>query len=164
MTKKAFIYITITIIWITIIFSFSLQPGEVSSKTSTEIGKSLIEASMPHLAGKAEAVPIEQLGALNFFLRKGTHFLEYFVLGMLMRLSLLQTRMRYKAIMALVGCVLIASADETIQLFVIGRTGKPTDVLLDGVGALCGICIMIFVRKCPVIIKSRREDEKHRND
>ncbi len=43
--------------------------------------------------------------------------------------------------------MLVAAMDETIQLFVSGRSGQITDVLLDSVGALVGIAIVLIIRK-----------------
>ena len=47
-----------------------------------------------------------------------------------------------KKIIAFLFCVLVASMDETIQLFVSGRSGQMSDVMLDSVGALVGITSM----------------------
>ena len=44
-------------------------------------------------------------------------------------------------------CLLVASVDETIQLFVSGRSGQVSDVVLDFVGALCGITLLLIIIK-----------------
>ena len=43
--------------------------------------------------------------------------------------------------------MLVASVDETIQLFVSGRSGQVSDVVLDLVGALCGIALLLIIIK-----------------
>ena len=147
MTKKAPIYITITFIWIAVIFSFSLQPGDTSSQISSGFGKWLIEVFMPGLLEAIEFMSTEVLERMHYLLRKCAHFSEYFVLGILMRMTILQTRIRLKLFMAFVGCVMVASIDETIQRFVSGRSGRIADVVLDSVGAFCGICFVILMGK-----------------
>jgi len=87
-------------------------------------------------------MPVEQLELLHTLLRKAGHFSEYFILGILAVLTVLQTKLRYRRLSALFFCVLVAAVDETIQLFVSGRSGQVTDVMLDGVGALCGIAVL----------------------
>ena len=71
---------------------------------------------------------------------------NFFILSILAMLSVLQTKVRYRLLSALSFCALVAAVDETIQLFVSGRSGQVTDVVLDSVGALCGIIVLMSVR------------------
>ena len=50
-----------------------------------------------------------------------------------------QMQLNRKKIVAFLFCVLVASTDETIQLFVSGRSGQVSDVALDCVGVLIGM-------------------------
>ena len=43
--------------------------------------------------------------------------------------------------------MLVASVDETIQLFVSGRSGQVSDVVLDFVGVLCGSVLLLIIMK-----------------
>ena len=45
----------------------------------------------------------------------------------------------HRDLTVMILCVLVASLDETIQLFVSGRSGQISDVLLDCTGALLGM-------------------------
>lgn len=72
---------------------------------------------------------------------------NFFILSILAMLSVLQTKVRYRLLSALSFCALVAAVDEAIQLFVSGRSGQVTDVVLDSVGALCGIVVFVCVRK-----------------
>lgn len=87
---------------------------------------------------------VEKLEFLHTLLRKAGHFSEYFILGILASLTALQTKLRYRKLSALSFCVLVAAIDETIQLFVSGRSGQISDVVLDSVGALCGIIVLML--------------------
>ena len=145
--SKRTIYLLLTLLWVAVIFSFSLQPATTSSEVSRGVGEWLVETFAPFLSERLEAMPVEQLELLHTLLRKAGHFSEYFILGILAMLTVLQTKLRYGKLSALVFCVLVATVDETIQLFVSGRSGQVTDVILDSVGALCGIAVLMGVRK-----------------
>ena len=145
--SKRTIYLLLTLLWVAVIFSFSLQPATTSSEVSRGVGEWLVETFAPFLSERLEAMPVEQLEFLHTLLRKAGHFSEYFVLGILAMLSVLQPKVRYRLLSALSFCALVAAVDETIQLFVSGRSGQVTDVVLDSVGALCGIVVFVRVRK-----------------
>lgn len=139
MRNKFFLYLCLTAVWILFIFFFSMQSGEESSQTSGGIVSLLVEVLFPQ--GFAY---IEQL---TFFIRKLAHFTEYFILGVLVVQTLKQTKCPKQVLVSLVICVLVASCDETIQLFSGGRSGKIADVVLDSVGAWCGIMGRLKVRR-----------------
>lgn len=87
-------------------------------------------------------MPEEQLAYIHFLLRKCAHFTEYFILGALVLLSQRNTGIRYKVFTGIVIGMLVASVDETIQLFVSGRSGQISDVLLDTAGAAVGSLVV----------------------
>lgn len=136
---KLIIYMCLTILWIFFIFAFSMQSGEESSQISGGIVSQVLTVLFPQ--GFAY---VEQL---EFFIRKLAHFAEYFVLGVLVLQTLKQTKCPKQVLVSLVICVLVASCDETIQLFSGGRSGKVVDVLLDSVGSWCGIMGRLKVRR-----------------
>lgn len=146
-TNKAKISFIIMLFWVAVIFSFSLQPASDSSELSMSVGRRLAELLPVDVVEKLSEVPREQLDFLHMLLRKIGHFSEYFVLGIFSMVSFLQTELRHKKWLGLGFCVLVAVMDETIQLFVSGRSGQITDVLLDSVGALFGILIVLLIRK-----------------
>ena len=74
-------------------------------------------------------------------IRKCGHFAEFFVLGIFMILLMKAMLVRYAKSFAFLGCVLAASCDETIQLFVPGRAGMLADVILDSIGSMCSIIV-----------------------
>lgn len=137
----------ITLMWVGVIFSFSLQPAEVSDQTSMGFGQWLVETFLWGISEEVKVMLAERFDYLHFLLRKLGHFTEFFVLGVLSVSTLLQTEVQRKGIRGIMFCALIASMDETIQLFVNGRSGQITDVLLDSVGAMVGIGVLIAVRK-----------------
>jgi len=95
---------------------------------------------------------------LNPFIRKAAHFLLYALLGAVCYLWL--RRMRHNVTTALSLTAAFAALDEFHQLFVDGRTGKLADVLLDCLGASCGIaaafaalCILRCLRDKSIVEK-----------
>ena len=71
------------------------------------------------------------------------HFTEFAVLGVLSSLTMFQTKVSRRTLAAMVFCLLIASMDEILQLFVDGRTERVVDVLIDGAGALSGVSVVV---------------------
>ena len=128
--KKFNIYMCLTIVWILVIFSFSMQSGEESHEVSGGIVSQLIEVLFPQ-----GFMYVEQL---EFLIRRTAHFTEYFVLAILVLQMLKQTTCPKLFIVCMFICVLVAGCDETIQLFSGGRSGRITDVMWDSVGAVCG--------------------------
>lgn len=142
--NKKYIFGAITILWVGVIFFFSLQPGEVSSDISGSFGRKLLELFLPSVFEKLEAMSQEQLDMWHLILRKCAHFTEFFILGVLSTYTMRQTKVPHKVMIAFIFCVAVAASDETIQLFVSERAGRVQDVLLDSTGALCGISLVSF--------------------
>ena len=80
------------------------------------------------------------LQELNHIIRKCAHFTEYAVQGALVTKMLAAKGRSWKY--ALVIGLITAIIDETIQMFVPGRSGQVTDVLLDWAGCWFGISIV----------------------
>ena len=131
----------ITMLWILFIFAFSLQSGDVSAQISSGFGQWLIQNLLPFAKDFFE----ENWETVHLLIRKGAHFTEYLVLGILVRGTLHQCAHRLPARLGGVSwlmCVVVASCDETIQRYVGGRVGQVMDVLLDASGALVGIVLL----------------------
>jgi len=119
-----------------VIFMFSAQPASASSQMSGSLMKWLVDiidvTPIPEILG-------EEL--LHTFIRKMAHFTVYFVLGVLVyRATHEGGEMEWKRVwMPLFICMAYAASDEFHQLYVPGRSGQVTDVLIDSSGALLGI-------------------------
>ncbi len=113
------------------IWGNSLMPAEISNAFS-EWAKGILAR---FLSGDSP-VTEESSGLL----RKIAHFTEFAALGICLawRCGMLG-RKQYRGFLAGVG---VAAMDETIQLFVSGRSGKITDVLLDISGVLTGMLLL----------------------
>ena len=95
--------------------------------------------------------------------RKLAHFCEYTLEGFLLMLCLrVYTRHFFKHVSwPMLGGLLTALTDETIQLFVPGRSGQVTDIWIDfsGVmtGLLVGLILLGLVRMCIILYQHRNE-------
>lgn len=144
MRNKKVIFIILTLVWVAVIFSFSLQPGEVSGGMSGSFLQKILEWFAPGVFEQLETMPQKQLEFWHTVLRKCAHFSEFAVLGVLSSLTVSQTKLSRRGLIALGFCLAVAAMDETLQLFVDGRAGRVVDVMIDGVGALSGIGV-VFV-------------------
>ncbi|MER2173643.1 MAG: VanZ family protein [Carnobacterium sp.] len=86
---------------------------------------------------------------LHHFIRKNAHFFIYFVLGVLVKVALMNSGVTgFKAIgIGLVICVGYAFSDEIHQLIVPGRGGQLSDVVIDSCGAGLGMVLQVLFVK-----------------
>src|SRR5699024_6504703 len=90
---------------------------------------------------------------LGLLVRKGAHIGEYAVLGALLAWALPGHSLRRATITLAIG-IAYAITDEVHQLFVPGRAGQVSDVLIDTVGVVVGVAAVLFLR-------SRRSSPSH---
>lgn len=136
------IFILLTFLWLGVIFSFSLQPAEVSNDTSMDVLKRIMDIFSYWLFGSAEELSPKQLDLLHTIIRKCAHFSEFLILGLLAETALGRMNLKHRIIIGITFCVLSAAADETLQLFINGRAGRVTDVIIDSAGAAVGIAMI----------------------
>jgi VanZ family protein len=88
---------------------------------------------------------------IHHLIRKLGHFIGYGLIGLAWLrawwMTLPRSRFVQDAFLALLGTVLMASADEFHQTFLPDRTGSPWDVLLDCCGAITlQLLVYVFMR------------------
>ena len=107
----------------------SLVPGTPSGTLSLGVADALRAA--------LDVFGIPSAWVTNFVVRKAAHVTEYAVLGVLVAQALDLRRGADVRVVAAacIALLLVPSVDETIQLFVPGRSGQLSDVLLDCCGA-----------------------------
>ena len=106
-------------LWVAVIFRQSAMVAEASNVESRGL-----------LSWVVQVLPF----MTHHLLRKLAHFCEFAVLGCLLALAF----KKYSFYALLVG-LLCALSDETIQLFVPGRSGQVSDVWLDFGGIATGV-------------------------
>ena len=126
---------------IVFIFSISLQIADVSEGASGRV-LGILQGILRHLGlpGAADRLTMH-------IVRKLAHFCEYTLEGFLLMLCMrVYSRHPLRHItVPMLGGVLTALTDETIQLFSEGRSSQVTDVWLDSAGVLAGILVAIVL-------------------
>ena len=132
----------LTILWMVTIFMFSNQKSYDSTNKSQSFVRSTIVNVYKLFDRNASDEKLESIvETFDVPVRKCAHFLEYFILGVLVFFTLNSYGIKNKYIMIML-CFLYASSDEIHQLFVLGRSGSLIDVLLDTLGSSCAIVIL----------------------
>ena len=83
---------------------------------------------------------------LHLLIRKGAHFTEFACLGLLLtwHFGMAEVQDAARVAYPLLGSVLAACTDETIQIFVDGRGSSLLDVWVDTFGAMAGIILLLL--------------------
>ena len=137
------------------IFFMSARPAVESDAMSLGIVGQIVGFVVPGYDQMSAADQLYWQQTLNHPVRKTAHFLEYAVLGALtlnMIVQVMRARGRNpRAVLKRLAAeawalsTIYAATDEIHQLFVQGRTGKPTDVLIDSAGVLVGVLIVVLI-------------------
>lgn len=173
---KRYLFAFLVILWSLVIFLYSAKPADESTAQSYRVGKLFGSIFVPGFNSWTEEAQTEFASKIDHPIRKTAHATEYALLGfaatvfaftfeetLLARtpqtLELLEPEEEEKkrkrtikhvltilAGLAFAYCFLYACSDEIHQLFVPGRSGKFTDVLIDSAGALLAVLVCFFIR------------------
>ena len=132
--KRWILYIVLGLI-VFFIWDNSLQNGGTSD------GFSLIFAEwIAPIANKLGFYG--NIWALNRIVRKLAHLTEFTILGGVLYV-VLRRYIEYGTVVKTIGVgIVIASLDEFIQLFSLGRSSQLSDVLIDTIGIIIGILVV----------------------
>lgn len=137
---KKFKYFIPAIIWMIFIFIMSHTVGTVSSQQSNFIADII-----------TQYLKIDY-SLLTFIIRKTAHMSEYAVLLLLLYFGITKIYThKYSLLISLFITFIYACSDEIHQLFIPGRSGQFTDVMIDTSGAL----IMLLIIYSYKLIKRR---------
>lgn len=147
-----------TLVWIGSMWYHSATPGVVSSAQS--------DALVYNLWNVFTFVGVQNIHTMVLIVRKSAHILEYMVFGILLTClflrvcsalartacclehrDVLRTKTLQLRLVFILGACVVPACDETIQLFVPGRSGQLTDCFIDLVGVACGVCIVTAIYK-----------------
>ena len=153
----------LVILWMITIFYLSSMNSEVSNNKSKTTINTVVTTSIEttnNIGITNKDISKDKVNSivniLNKPLRKCMHSIVYFVLVILLINAFYNTNIRnYKAyIFSIIISFIYACTDEYHQLFVLGRTGQFTDVLIDTIGVLLGCLVFYGVYR--VINKNRK--------
>ena len=147
--KKNLLLIFI-ILCITFIFSNSLMNADQSKKESSKITIAIEKVvDTLYKDNTPEKVTYFFKTTFNNILRDLAHFLEFFILGILIMLysNKFKSTVLKRSSLVLLFCILIALIDETIQFFSPGRAFELYDLVLDSFGSIIGGILILLLRK-----------------
>lgn len=130
------ISLLLVILWMIFIFVMSSFDATSSSNQSNFIVDII-----------TSIINIKDIGVLSLIIRKLAHFIEYFILGILVINFI--TRYDKKIIIAILLCIIYATSDEIHQIFVPGRSCQIIDIMIDSLGSIMGIYLYkLITKKC----------------
>lgn len=146
---KKIIFIVLTTLMITFIFSHSLMNADLSGGESGGVLEFLNNLLLFF------KVPV---AFTDFVVRKIAHFSEFAVLGFLVIITLNEyvAKINKNIFNALFITLFTAVIDESIQLFVPGRSGRVQDVIIDFCGSLVGITISLLILFLIDFVKNKK--------
>lgn len=129
-----------------LIYYFSNQEAAVSDRSSGGIVSRIVMLLYPHFQQLDNARQDSILHVINTLVRKGAHLTEYLLLGFTLSVHVraLSACMKITHTYTIAYGIgtLYAVSDEIHQLFVPGRSGEVSDMLLDSFGVLLGVLLL----------------------
>lgn len=143
--KEKIITIILIIAWMTLVFYFSNQVSEDSSKLSGGITQAIL--NFFHLL---DGSTYEQQLAIETAIRKLAHYSIYTLGGILILLhvNLYNFKTNKKVIITWLIGTAYAVTDEVHQLFIQGRSCEIKDICIDSLGVITGIIILLIILNC----------------
>lgn len=137
------------VLWMALIFSFSNQKDVESSNVSDSfIDRTVVKIYKIFNENITKEKENEIIEKYTYPIRKLAHYTLYFILGILSFLVVKDYSINKKLIIySLLICFLYACSDEFHQLFIIGRSARVLDVIIDTFGSFCSISIFYIFNK-----------------
>jgi len=144
-SSKFLVYWLPLLVWMCVIFAAS---GDVDSvKHSSTLFEPLLRWLFPHMSPA-------HVGELHHLFRKCCHMMEYSLLAVLAWRAVRQPQKKVRrpwrrdeAGLALAIVLLYAASDELHQVFIPGRTGQFSDVIVDVIGGSIGLTLLWLAGK-----------------
>ena len=133
--KRLVLAWTLLILWMLFIFIMSSFNGVMSGNQSESIAVLIYNL-----------FDISDTEKVSLIVRKCAHVSEFFILGILVINLVSKYNVKHIYLISFIICVLYASSDEFHQLFVPGRSGQVTDVLIDLIGVVLGLLLVFLIR------------------
>lgn len=158
----------LAIVWMCVIFAFSAQTKEESSAVSETFSYRVVSSTNFFFHLDMDDARVREIAdAIEGFVRKAAHMTEYGILSILLYTWIGQWPMSFlrRWGTAFGAATVYAATDEIHQLFVAGRSGRFTDVCIDGVGAALGIFVFIFLVRVVRLVqaaKARKQEKELR--
>ena len=158
----------LAIIWMCVIFAFSAQDKEESGAVSESFTYRVVSSTSFFFHLDMDDARVKEIAdAIEGFVRKVAHMVEYGILSVLLYIWIGQWPMSFlrRWGTAFGAATVYAATDEIHQLFVAGRSGRFTDVCIDGLGACLGILVFILLVRAVRLVqaaRARRQEKEAR--
>lgn len=156
------IAILTTLIWMIVIFRFSMD-NATSSHELSDMCVQIFNKAVFYFTGKDLRISItpEHYSLIELFFRKLAHMSIYFVLSVNVMIVLFtfNMKMSLRMFLSLLFCFIYALSDEFHQLFVDGRGASLIDCLIDTSGAFFGIiaALILYCVLYTIMIKYQKK-------
>jgi VanZ family protein len=142
MRVKKVMLVFLIIIWMGIIFVFSNQTANISESKSDSVSNFIIDVTSGIRKEKISSSRREELiKNMRFYVRKTAHFTIYLILSILVYFTCTTYKVKHCFLYTILLCFLYACSDELHQLFILGRTARILDIIIDMFGAFMGCLI-----------------------
>ena len=155
----------LAIVWMCVIFAFSAQTKEESSAVSESFSYRVVSSTNFFFHLDMDDARVREIAdAIEGFVRKAAHMTEYGILSVLLYIWIGQWSMRFlrRWGTAFGAATVYAATDEIHQLFVAGRSGRFTDVCIDGLGAGLGIFVFILLVRIVGLVQAAKERKQEK--
>lgn len=153
----------LALIWMCVIFAFSAQTKEESSAVSESLSYRMVSSTGHFFHWNLDEEQMREIAnTIEYFVRKGAHMTEFAILSVLLFvwLGLWEMALLRRSVAAFLATAVYAASDEIHQLFVAGRSGRISDVLIDSSGALLGVIVFILLGRLIQTIRRRRSRKR----
>lgn len=142
------IAILTTLIWMCVIFKFSMDTG-IESHTLSDMCVKAFNKAVFIFTRKDLMISIspDHYALIELFFRKLAHMTIYFVLSINIMIVLFTFNMSMflRMFLSVLFCFIYALTDEFHQMFVDGRGASFVDCLIDTSGAIIGIIVALII-------------------
>ena len=153
----------LAVVWMCIIFAFSAQSNEESSVVSESLSYRMVSSTGHLFHWNLNDEQLREIAdTIEYFVRKTAHMTEFAILSILLFvwLGLWEMGMWRRAAIAFAATAVYGASDEFHQLFVPGRAGRVSDVMIDSTGALAGVIIFMLLVKVVQLLRRRRSRKR----
>ena len=155
----------LAIVWMCVIFAFSAQTKEESSAVSESFSYRMVSSTRFFFHLDMDDARVKEIAdAIEGFVRKAAHMTEYGILSVLLYIWIGQWSMSFlrRWGTAFGAATVYAATDEVHQLFVAGRSGRFTDVCIDGLGACLGVIVFILLVRAVKFVRAAKTRKQER--
>lgn len=164
-TMKVLRYLAgiLAVVWMCVIFAFSAQSKEESSVVSESLSYRMVSSTGHFFHWNLDDEQLREIAdTIEYFVRKTAHMAEFGILSVLIFiwLGLWEMGLFRRGAIAFFTTAFYGASDEFHQLFVPGRAGRVSDVMIDSSGALVGVILFMLLGKLVQLLRRRKSRKR----